>query len=274
MTNRKEWKLGAASCILGGIENFTPEGFSWYSEAGIKCCELSVWPKHMERLDFIDHPEKLGDIVRNAGVEIHSVHLPYAEGVSLSSPDKARTQASIDIIKTTIRSAAKLRAKVVVMHPSWGYYDEWKSREDLISYGIKNMRIICEYANNFGLKCAAENMRTPGLCNTPEEMIRYLDEIPTLGMCYDLNHSLVKTNEAFLNQLIDSGMRGRIYHIHVSDYDFIDERHWLPGKGVNDWNMIFSKLEELDYNGAFMYEVERTDATCKEIAENYKEIMK
>ena len=274
MTDRKDWKLGAASCILGGSDNFTHEGFSEYSNAGIYCCELSIWPKSMKKFDFIDHPEKLGNIIRGAGVEIYSVHLPYADGVSLSSPDIERTKSSLDIIKTTIRCAAKLGAKVVVMHPSWNYYDQWDDREELIRHGIERMKEVCEYANSFGLKCAAENMIIPGLCKSPEEMLRYLKEIPELGMCFDLNHSLVKTNEEFFNQLIEAGMHGRIYHIHVSDYDFVNERHWLPGKGVNDWDMIFSKLEELDYKGAFMYEVERTDATCYDIAKNYQEIMK
>ena len=69
-------------------------------------------------------------------------------------------------------------------------------------------------------------------------------------------------------------MHRRIYHIHVSDYDFKDERHLLPMEGENDWEMILDKLEQLDYTGAFMYEVPSENATLDEIAQNYNHLMK
>ena len=47
----------------------------------------------------------------------------------------------------------------------------------------------------------------------------------------------------------------RIVTVHISDYDFINERHWLPGEGKNDWNALFAKFQEIDYNGVWMYEV-------------------
>ena len=39
------------------------------------------------------------------------------------------------------------------------------------------------------------------------------------------------------------------------DYDFIDERHRLPGLGVNDWSGILSILETGGYCGPLMYEI-------------------
>jgi sugar phosphate isomerase/epimerase len=47
----------------------------------------------------------------------------------------------------------------------------------------------------------------------------------------------------------------RIITLHVSDYDFIDERHLLPGEGKNDWAAIVDALERADYAGPWMYEV-------------------
>ena len=272
MTNRNDWKLGAATGILRGVDNFTPEGFSQYKKASVECCELSIWPQHMERFDFIDHPEKLGNIIKDAGVRIHSVHLPYTDGASLSSPDEKITKDSLDIIKVAIRAAAKIGAKVVVIHPSAGHYDEWDSREELLCHSIKCVKEVCEYANSFNLKCAVENMVKGGICNKASEILRYLKEIPSLGLCFDLNHSLIDTNEEVFNRLIEENMHGRIYHIHVSDYDFVNERHWLPGRGITDWNMIMSKLEELNYEGAWMYEVGGEGIDCEIVAENYNEL--
>lgn len=274
MTDRKSWALGAASCILGSVDNFTKEGFSLYTNAGIKYCELSIWPQHMERFDFIDHPEKLGKVISDAGVSVYSLHLPYTDGATLSSPDEEITKASLDIIKKAVRSAAKLGAKVVVIHPAAGHFDEWNTREEMINHSIACVKEICEYADSFGIKCAVENLPRLGIGRTPQEIIAYLREIPSLGMCFDLNHSLLQTNEEYFAELAKAGMHGRIYHIHVSDYDMEDEKHWLPGKGINDWEMILSKLEEFDYSGAFMYEVSASSATCESIAENYRSLMK
>lgn len=48
----------------------------------------------------------------------------------------------------------------------------------------------------------------------------------------DTNHLLKDLTEEFIKNL---GLK--VVTLHVSDYDRIDERHWIPGKGVNDWNL-------------------------------------
>jgi sugar phosphate isomerase/epimerase len=73
-------------------------------------------------------------------------------------------------------------------------------------------------------------------------------------------------------------MHGRVRTLHVSDYDFIDERHRIPGDGINDWETIMSKLEELDYDGVFMYEVsrprERDVISPSDVKKNYEGLVK
>ena len=38
-------------------------------------------------------------------------------------------------------------------------------------------------------------------------------------------------------------------------YNFLDEQHWLPYEGNNDWKTIVSLLEKAGYGGPFMYEL-------------------
>ena len=45
--------------------------------------------------------------------------------------------------------------------------------------------------------------------------------------------------------------------MHLSDYDYIDERHWLPGEGKINWKELISGLESVNYNGPLMYEINR-----------------
>ena len=53
---------------------------------------------------------------------------------------------------------------------------------------------------------------------------------------------------------------GKIATVHISDYDFVNERHWLPLEGNIDWAELMKGLDDIGYNGAFMYEVPRTAA--------------
>ena len=39
--------------------------------------------------------------------------------------------------------------------------------------------------------------------------------------------------------------------LHVSDFDGVDERHWMPGKGIVDWNDVIAALVEVGYEGPF-----------------------
>ena len=50
-------------------------------------------------------------------------------------------------------------------------------------------------------------------------------------------------------------MGKKIVTVHISDYDFIDERHWIPGTGKIDWKELISLLKAIDYEGPFMNEV-------------------
>ena len=41
----------------------------------------------------------------------------------------------------------------------------------------------------------------------------------------------------------------------MSDYDLVDERHWLPGEGKINWKNVMAALEKIGYGGSFMYEI-------------------
>ena len=66
------------------------------------------------------------------------------------------------------------------------------------------------------------------------------------------------------------------------DYDFIDERHWLPGEGKVDWRAVYKTLVDGGYQGAWMYEVgfatptktlhRPRNLTCADFVRNAREI--
>ncbi|MBN3523411.1 hypothetical protein [Paenibacillus apiarius] len=54
---------------------------------------------------------------------------------------------------------------------------------------------------------------------------------------------LFETPEAFIDQLAP-----HIIAVHISDYDGQDEKHWMPGAGINNWHDLQQRY--LRYKGA------------------------
>ena len=73
----------------------------------------------------------------------------------------------------------------------------------------------------------------------------------------------------------------KIVTAHVSDFDFYNERHWLPGEGKLDWQAILRALKEIGYQGPWLYEIgfacpktiyRDRDLTCDDFVRNAKEL--
>ena len=84
-----------------------------------------------------------------------------------------------------------------------------------------------------------------------EEIEELLSAHPSLRVCFDTNHLLGgRCPLEFVREIGD-----KIVSLHVSDYDGIDEKHWLPGEGIVDWAAIMDALDEVGYDGPFLYEL-------------------
>ena len=61
MTNRKDWPLGASSCLLNREIGHTDEGFAAYERAGIRYAELSPSDEEFEKMRFLEDPKAVVD---------------------------------------------------------------------------------------------------------------------------------------------------------------------------------------------------------------------
>ena len=151
-----------------------------------------------------------------------------------------------------MHAAAEAGIRVFVVHPS--YEPIGGDRPQRMERSRSNLALLVREAESLGARLCVENMARTCLLNSSAEMIDCLKAVPGLYMCFDSNHLLGEANPDFLRLLYEAGLAGRIGNVHISDYDFIDERHELPGNGKNDWPAIIAGLEKLDYDGPFLYE--------------------
>lgn len=281
MTDRHNWCLGASTCILRGHKNHTAENFKLYSDAGIKYAELSVavWEGAYEYLDFYDHPEKIRDIAKSQGVEFATFHTPFSQEVSLSIPDKEGREEAHKILEKAIRAAAKIGIKIMVLHPTCGHDDCYENRGEYVSQTIAEIKRVSKLCSEIGVTLAIENMKPDHITCRSSEMISILKEIPEAKVCFDTNHSLIEKPEEYLDALLKAGMKGRIAATHVSDCDLDVEKHRIPGDGKINWQKLLSKLEELEFDGVFMYEVSKpndrdTAYTPQTVKDNFERLLR
>ena len=116
-------------------------------------------------------------------------------------------------------------------------------------------------ARELGVQLLIEDLPRTCLGNTSTEMKYILQQVDTaVGVCFDSNHLLQESSVHFAKEL-----GKEIGSLHISDYDGVDEKHWLPGRGIVDWKGVVETLVEEGYDGVFMFEVS--------VFQHYEEIM-
>jgi sugar phosphate isomerase/epimerase len=178
--------------------------------------------------------------------------------------DKAVSDASVIRHKELIGRAGEAGFKVVVIHPSSEPIPNG-DRPLLLNRCAENLGVLIERAKEFGMQVAVEDLPRTCLCNCKEDVQFLLSQNEDLRVCFDTNHLLKDTNEAFVRAVGD-----KIITLHVSDYDFIDEKHVFPGDGLNDWKGLMGELEKVNYNGPFLYEVSQKNVPGRSTLEDIR----
>jgi len=238
------WKIGLSS---NGFEH-NEEFFDGVSKAGITDIEISR--SYQDETDGIDY-KKLKRLSNDYGVNLWSFHLPFAHDVTLciESLDEKIRKFSIDFLSEHIRRATDIGIKKIVIHGSSEPIKP-EERTEKMKRAKDSLNKLAEVSLNSGAVLAVENLPRTCLGNVSTELKDMISVHNNLKVCFDVNHLLKESHTGFINNLGD-----KIITTHISDYDFIDERHWLPGEGDIDWNNLYSLLKSVNYDGVFMYEV-------------------
>ncbi len=239
-----EWKVSVSTVALPDLSY---ESFCEFKANGIELFELSLAKELYETIDY----SVIKANAEKAGVKIRSFHLPFYPKLlnDPSSLEEEYRKTTLDLQKRMIATAAYLGCEIAVIHPSREPYEDHE-REARLAASKEVLGILAEYAARFGIQLAVENLPRTCIGRDSKEILELISADERLGVCYDTNHLLSESAETFIEACGD-----RIVTLHVSDYDFLDERHWLPGEGKNDWTKIVSSLKKVGYNGPWNYEV-------------------
>ncbi|MBE6560893.1 MAG: sugar phosphate isomerase/epimerase [Ruminococcaceae bacterium] len=250
------------------------EFFAACRKSGVYSVEISLRPDQYPTLDW----DALADMTHKNGIVINSVHLPFSRTLSISHPEKENRDKSMELNCSIMRKAAAHGVPIAVIHPSTEPNEE-EDRPRIMQYAKDNLKILAELAAELSMAVAVEDLPRTCLGRNSADMLELLSADSRLRACFDTNHLLSQPIADCVRAIGD-----KIVTLHVSDYDFIDERHLLPGELDIDWAQFMDLLDEIGYTGVFTYEVSggaenkyirrKADLTPEDYRRNYDSLVK
>ncbi len=255
-----------------GTVPLTDELFASLREANIEAIELSAGKDLYKDFDFAG----VAGLAAAYNITLWSLHLPFVpfHEIDISRPDlSAHTVA---LFEGYIKKASEVGIKTFVVHPS-GEPIEEADRSARLACAKESLRQLADFAAELGCVIAVEDLPRTCLGRDSGDMLSLLSADKRLRVCFDTNHLLQEDNVDFIREVGD-----RIVTTHISDYDYINERHWLPGEGKTDWTALTAALEQAGYDGYWLYEVgfdtpwsidRPRKLTCMDFKRNFDELM-
>lgn len=245
-----------------------------FARAGIACAEISMHGAAYAGFPYADFARS----ARECGVAIRSFHLPfYGDGtIDPASLDPEIRRHTAEIHTHYVKVAASMGARIAVVHACLEPVAD-EDRAERLARSKESMAALAECGAAEGITICVEDLPRSCLGNTGDELTDIVSCDPRLRVCFDTNHLLTESHSAFLGKV------GRLVAtLHVSDYDFVNERHWLPGEGKIDWKALADELDAIGYEDAFTYEIpfhanpksvaRDRDLTAEDVVLNAREI--
>ena len=253
----------------------TEEILSACAKAGICCLEISILGEEIASL--LPESENIRRLAEKYGICLWSMHLPFGrETKNFCAPDAGERERTLAMQIENLKIAHALGIERVVIHG--GIPLPQTERKKYFEIAKDNIRILQEAASRLGIAVCVETLMPSCIGRNSSEILEILSAHPDLRVCFDPNHLLGESHEGLIRRI-----GNRIVTTHISDYDFIDERHWLPGEGKIDWPLIMKTLDEVGYEGPILYEVspwkapktiERRPLAFSDYRENYEALMR
>ena len=239
-------KIGAST--LAGMTNKLEENLEFIEDLGLDYAEIV----HQFPHDKVDV-----EIVESFNLK-YSVHSPFMDVNIAALQEKSRIN-SIEQIKESIDLANEINAEAVVVHPGLASFLANKYYLDTVyEYANESIKELGDYGKDLGVMTTIENMPTfDGMIykdmNDLHELLVSLDMYMTLDIGH-ANHAGYAPDE----MIFDS-----IKHVHMHDNFGDDDAHLAFGEGSIDLKGIVNRLEEKNYNGIYIIEVNDNDSIKK-----------
>ena len=191
------------------------------------------------------------DLVRDHGLAIDNVHVPYRGCQRLWSAQADERESSLREHLAWIDDCARIAVPTMVMHATHG-----RVAPEPTAIAMDGFKRLIERAEDVGISIALENMRCP------ETLAMLLESFPSpnLGLCFDVSHDRLWS---VAPGALLARWGHRLLAVHLNDTDGKRDQHWLPGDGVIEFESIRAALKSAGFSGALMLEVVPKDKSTQ-----------
>ena len=205
----------------------------------------------------------------NAGIEIYQAHGPWRWPPQDASPEERAER--FEKMSRAIMGCEILGCPNFIIHPIMPFGD-WQDPEPqkLWEMNLEFFSRLCDVAKAHGRVICFENMPMTALSlSTPEQIMRFIKEInsPYMRMCLDTGHcSALGISPTDSLILIGKDLRA----LHVHDNNGSGDKHWIPFRGVIDWDAFKAALKDIDENIPLIFETSDNIEAPEVIREHYQ----
>lgn len=259
------------SCALTVREGFEKD-LDDLQRLGFDCLDLdicSLYNRDMILKSYSLIP-KAFEAIQRSGIRLNGVHLPFGGHRDYSSLEEEYRKTLLKDTQEMLQVINAYQPYCYIIHGSAEPVKKDMRADKLRALG-EGLAELSTYTDRY---ICVENLPRTCLLNTAEEHISVIDRAnkPNVKACCDVNHFLHEKAEDALLQLGE-----RVKTLHISDHDYIDERHVLPMDGKIDWMKLIGSLEKIGYQGVFNYEItleknEYVFYTLADIKRNFDEL--
>ncbi len=226
----------------------TEDGLKFLSQSKVPCTEVFLE-------SFCEYNESFANLLKTVKgqIKVHSVHtLTTQFEPTLYSVNQRAQGDSFKFLEDVMNVAKIIGADYYTFHGG----ARFKRTPFVIDYdrvAIITQRII-DVCANYGVKLAYENVHW-GYYNYKG----FFSELRkrTNGLKATLDIKQARQSDLGYADFIED-MGSDIVTVHLSDIDE-NGKMCLPGKGITDFNDLFSRLAGVGFNGAMLLEVYKSD---------------
>ena len=252
--------LGAYSWF--GYELPLPERLKLIRKSGFS--HTFLWMGSQEPLVESGRANELPGMAADAGLKVDHAHATFEDANAFWSEKPSERDALVRENLKLIEYCSRHSISCIVLHVTRGPTPPPPHAE-----GLDIFRRLGEEAANAGIELALENTRATNHVDF------VLDEVPleSLGLCYDSSHDYLHsgTPTAVLGKWAN-----RLSTTHFSDTDGQGDVHWLPMKGIVNWDAV-SRAYPASYEGPVMIEAvpqDRAQPLTEFLADAYQTAVK
>ncbi len=213
---------------------------------------------HLDALNA--DPEKVRTLLVKLGLSAPTAHT-ICLGVDPGAPDEKERRDSVRRIAAVLESLVQIGTEYVVVHPTADLHNHYtdQMKDAVWSQSVRSLGELSELVGASGLKMAVENLQLRGRprpgCFVAEvlEMIEGLGD--HVGICLDTGHAAMNGLDAVAELRLAGN---KLFSLHLNGNDGEVDHHWLPGRGIINWETFVATLDELNFGGPRMLEINAT----------------